>query len=225
MKKLITTSRKQTYSPILGIRGFETYLNRRLTKNERKVISYLERQKRARPVLVIDPPGRNSAPILQQYLNYRLAKGPSQALGAIYTPTRLKGKERRIKYLTYRRPDSIRGHTLAYILLLNTQDAKTFSPLQARPDGFLRLWNALLPALSGCGFFIVHITAPRTRGHADKLARLFGRRMHRILKPDTDRKSDEPPPTIVITLPVRLPYSTPTSPTTSSPSTTPPHPL
>ncbi|MCM1521307.1 MAG: hypothetical protein NC039_01485, partial [Muribaculaceae bacterium] len=80
MKKLITTSRKQTYSPILGIRGFETYLNRRLTKNERKVISYLERQKRARPVLVIDPPGRNSAAILQEYLNYRLAKGPSQAL-------------------------------------------------------------------------------------------------------------------------------------------------
>ncbi|MCM1522738.1 MAG: hypothetical protein NC039_08820, partial [Muribaculaceae bacterium] len=105
-------------------------------------------------------------------------------------------------------------------------DAKTFSPLQARPDGFLRLWNALLPALSGCGFFIVHITAPRTRGHADKLARLFGRRMHRILIPDTNKTSDEPPPTIVITLPVRLtPLSPPPTPSTSSTYISPPHPL
>ncbi|MCM1521088.1 MAG: hypothetical protein NC039_00375, partial [Muribaculaceae bacterium] len=108
-------------------------------------------------------------------------------------------------------------------------DAKTFSPLQARPDGFLRLWNALLPALSGCGFFIVHITAPRTRGHADKLARLFGRRMHRILIPDTSKTPDDPPPTIVITLPVKLPplspLSTSSTSSTSSTYTSPPHPL
>ncbi len=53
-------------------RGFARFIGRPLTRAERIVISRLERASSSSPVLIVDPPGHDSTPILRSYLHYRL---------------------------------------------------------------------------------------------------------------------------------------------------------
>ncbi|MCM1137747.1 MAG: hypothetical protein NC221_03430 [Duncaniella sp.] len=210
MKKLITKSPpKKIHIPFVGILGFERYLNRRLTTPEKRIISQIATQRPAKPILVIDPPGFDSTQLLHDYVKYRLLTGPQGGTAAVYSRKPLEAplKSKLIKYKSFRNPNSIRGHSIAYTLLLNMQDAGIYSPCNLYPEQFFQLWNALLPMLPPYGFLVVHIKAPRTRRRYLRLFTVFGLRIRRTLKihPEHSCKYGSTSidlPVLIITLPV-----------------------
>lgn len=190
MKKLITKSPpKRIHIPFLGINGFERFLNRRLTTPERRIISQVANERPAKPIVVIDPPGFDSTQLLHDYVKYRLLTGPENGTAAVYSRTPLQDplKHKRIRYKSFRNPDGIRGHSIAYTVLLNMQNGGIYSPYNVEPQPFYRLWRALLPMLPPYGFLIVHLKAPKTKRQFWRLHTVFGLRIVRMLKIHPER--------------------------------------
>ena len=172
LRRLVTSNRRHAVRPPdIYCREFQKYLGRTLSATERVVISTLERQRhrgRPRPIMVIDHDKNDSTKILNDYLRYRLATSPDDATALSITPrsTRIRIKTPRVKHITYRQADSLRGSTPSFILMTDAQDACSFSPFRKRPAGFLRLCRALFPILYGVGFIVIHMRADSPPAHA-----------------------------------------------------------
>ena len=162
---LVTSNRSALRTlPNPYYRAFQRFLGRTLSATERVVISALERQRhkgRPRPIMVIDHDKNDSTKILNEYLRYRLATSPDDATALSITPksAKIRIKTPRIKHITYRQADSLRGSTPSFILMTDAQDACSFSPFRKRPAGFLRICRALFPILYGVGFIVIHMRA------------------------------------------------------------------
>ena len=172
LRRLVTSNRQRAVRPPdIYCREFQKYLGRTLSATERVVISALERQRhrgRPRPVMVIDHDKNDSTRILNDYLRYRLATSPDDATALSITPRSagIRIKTPRVKHITYRQADSLRGSTPSFILMTDAQDACSFSPFRKRPAGFLRLCRALFPILYGVGFIVIHMRADAPPSHA-----------------------------------------------------------
>ena len=226
-RRLITTHQpRKPRIPDIWCHGFSRHLGRALTPAERSVISRLEQNRRSRPqpVMIIDRPGHDTTAILRSYLDYRLATSPPGATAILCTPSRPARirRNKRLRHITYRQADHIRGTTPAFMMLLNAHQAKTYSPLLRDPHNFRRLCSALFPILDASGFLIIHIQAPAAPHHAPGIADC-----HAAPQP----QPADPPPVTIITIPdmatltrllAALPPSDPSAP--SGPSD-PPHPL
>ncbi len=176
LRRLVTSNRRHAVRPPdIYCREFQKYLGRTLSATERVVISALERQRHRgplRPIMVIDHDKNDSTKILNEYLRYRLATSPDDATALSITPrsTRIRIKTPRVKHITYRQADSLRGSTPSFILMTNAQDACSFSPFRKRPAGFLRLCRALFPILYGVGFIVIHMRADSPPAHAPAIS-------------------------------------------------------
>lgn len=164
-RRLITTHQpRKPRIPDIWCHGFSRHLGRALTPAERSVISRLEQNRRSRPqpVMIIDRPGHDTTAILRSYLDYRLATSPPGATAILCTPSRPARitRNKRLRHITYRQADHIRGTTPAFMMLLNAHQAKTYSPLLRDPRNFRRLCSALFPILDASGFLIIHLQAP-----------------------------------------------------------------
>ena len=172
LRRLVTSNRQRAVRPPdLYCREFQKYLGRTLSATECVVISTLERQRlrgRPRPIMVIDHDKNDSTRILNEYLRYRLATSPDDATALSITPrsVRIRIKTPRVKHITYRQADSLRGSTPSFILMTDAQDACSFSPFRKRPAGFIRLCRALFPILYGVGFIVIHLRADSPPSHA-----------------------------------------------------------
>ncbi len=161
-RRLITSnySRKPCI-PDIWCHSFRRFLGRQLTPAEKAVISTLEKNRRARPrpTVIIDHPGHDSTAILDSYLRYRLATSPEGATAIRCTPDRqpFKGRNPRLRAITYRQVRTVRGSTPAFMLLLNAHQAKTYSPLLKSPDNFQKVCSVLFPILDKSGFLIIHL--------------------------------------------------------------------
>ena len=127
---------------------------------------------RLRPIMVIDHDKNDSTRILNEYLRYRLATSPDDATALSITPrsARIRIKTPRVRHITYRQADSLRGSTPSFILMTDAQDACSFSPFRKRPAGFLRLCRALFPILYGVGFIVIHMRADSPPAHAPAIS-------------------------------------------------------
>ena len=143
--------------------------------------------------MVIDHDKNDSTRILNDYLRYRLATSPDDATALSITPrsTRIRIKTPRVRHITYRQADSLRGSTPSFILMTDVQDACSFSPFRKRPAGFLRLCRALFPILYGVGFIVIHLRADSPPSHAPAISECDS---------TAPPKPDAPPPVTVITL-------------------------
>ena len=172
LRRLVTSNHHKAKAlPNPHYRAFQRFLGRTLSATERVVISALERQRhrgRPRPIMVIDHDKNDSTKILNEYLRYRLATSPDDATALSITPrsARIRVKTPRVKHITYRQADSLRGSTPSFILMTDAQDACSFSPFRKRPAGFLRLCRALFPILYGVGFIVIHMRADAPPSHA-----------------------------------------------------------
>ncbi len=165
-RRLITSSvTRKPCIPDIWCHSFRRFLGRQLTPAEKAVISTLEKSRRARPrpTVIIDHPGHDSTAILDSYLRYRLATSPEGATAIRCTPQRqpISGRTPRLRSITYRQVQSIRGSTPAFMLLLNAHQAKTYSPLLKTPDNFRKVCSVLFPILDRSGFLIIHLRADR----------------------------------------------------------------
>ena len=165
-RRLTTSSvTRKPCIPDIWCHSFRRFLGRQLTPAEKAVISTLEKNRRARtrprPTVIIDLPGHDSTGILDSYLRYRLATSPEGATAIRCTPDRqaVKGRNPRLRPITYRQVRSIRGSTPAFMLLLNAHQAKTYSPLLKTPDNFQKACSVLFPILDRSGFLLslIHI--------------------------------------------------------------------
>ncbi len=141
-------------------RGFARFIGRPLSRAERIVISRLERASSTSPVLIIDPPGHDSTPILRSYLNYRLSLSIPHTLAIICegatrsTHTRLPG-HKKLWNLSPRNPSSLRGCNPEFALLLNMQNFRSYSPFRRNHLNFLDICRAIFPYV-GSGLIILH---------------------------------------------------------------------
>ena len=196
-RRLVTSNRSAPHRPVNPYyREFQRFLGRTLSAAERVVISTLERQRhrgRPRPIMVIDHDKNDSTKILNDYLRYRLATSPDDATALSITPKSagIRIKTPRIRHITYRQADSLRGSTPSFILMTDAQDACSFSPFRKRPAGFLRLCRALFPILYGEDFIVIHLRADSPPSHAPAIGECDS---------TPPPKSDAPPPVTVITL-------------------------
>ena len=197
LRRLVTSNRQRAVRPPdIYCREFQKFLGRTLSATERVVISSLERQRhrgRPRPVMVIDRDKNDSTRILNEYLRYRLATSPDDATALSITPRSagIRIKTPRIRHITYRQADSLRGSTPSFILMTDAQNACSFSPFRKRPAGFLRLCRALFPILYGEGFIVIHMRADSPPAHAPAIGECNS---------TPPPKPDTPPPVTVITL-------------------------
>ncbi len=141
-------------------RGFARFIVRPLSRAERIVISRLERTSSTSPVLIIDPPGIDSTPILRQYLHYRLSLSLPHTLAIIcdgatrHTHTRLPG-HRQLWNISPRNPSNLRGCNPEFALLLNMQNFRSYSPFRRNHLNFLDICRAIFPYV-GSGLVILH---------------------------------------------------------------------
>ena len=197
LRRLVTSNRQRAVRPPdIYCREFQKYLGRTLSATERVVISTIERQRhrgRPRPIMVIDRDKNDSTRILNDYLRYRLATSPDDATALSITPKSagIRIKTPRIRHITYRQADSLRGSTPSFILMTDAQDACSFSPFRKRPAGFLRLCRALFPILYGEGFIVIHLRADTPPAHAPAIGECDS---------TPSPKTEPPPPVTVITL-------------------------
>ena len=198
MLRRLVTSNRSALNKLANpyYREFQKFLGRTLSATERVVISALERQRhrgRPRPVMVIDRDKNDSTRILNDYLRYRLATSPDDATALSITPcsARIRIKTPRVRHITYRQADSLRGSTPSFILMTDAQDACSFSPFRKRPAGFLRLCRALFPILYGVGFIVIHMRADSPPAHAPAIGECDS---------TPPPKPETPPPVTVITL-------------------------
>ena len=197
LRRLVTSNRQRVVRPPdINCREFQKHLGRTLSATERIVISALERQRhrgRPHPIMVIDHDKNDSTKILNEYLRYRLATSPDDATALSITPrsTRIRIKTPRVRHITYRQADSLRGSTPSFILMTDAQDACSFSPFRKRPAGFLRLCRALFPILYGEGFIVIHLRADAPPSHAPAIGECDSTR---------PPKPEPPPPVTVITI-------------------------
>ena len=122
--------------------------------------------------MIIDRPGHDTTAILRSYLDYRLATSPPGATAILCTPSRPARirRNKRLRHITYRQADHIRGTTPAFMMLLNAHQAKTYSPLLRDPRNFRRLCSALFPILDASGFLVIHLHADHIPSHAPGIA-------------------------------------------------------
>ncbi len=197
LRPLVTSNRKRALRPPdIYCREFQKFLGRTLSATERAVISPLEKQRiksRPQPIMVIDRGTNDSKQILNDYLRYRLATSPGHDTALSVTPraVKIKNKDKRIRHITYRQADSLRGTTPSFILITDAQDAKGFSPFKTRPEGFRRLCRALFPILYGIGFLVIHLKADSPPAHAPAIAECDSA---------PPPKPPDPPPVTVIIL-------------------------
>ena len=197
LRRLVTSNHHKAKTlPNPYYRAFQRFLGRTLSATERVVISALERQRHRgplRPIMVIDHDKNDSTRILNDYLRYRLATSPDDATALSITPRSagIRIKTPRVKHITYRQADSLRGSTPSFILMTDAQDACSFSPFRKRPAGFLRLCRALFPILYGVGFIVIHLRADSPPSHAPAISECDS---------TAPPKPDAPPPVTVITL-------------------------
>ncbi len=161
MRKLLTTSRSLSLRPPMPVsRGFARFIGRPLTRAERIVISRLERASTSAPVLIVDPPGIDSTPILRTYLRYRLSLSLPHTLAIICegatrsTHTRLPG-HRELWNFSPRNPSPLRGCNPEFALLLNMQNFRSYSPFRRNHLNFLDICRVFFPYV-GSGFIILH---------------------------------------------------------------------
>ena len=197
LRRLVTSNRQRAVRPPdIYCREFQRFLGRTISAAERVVISTLERQRHRgplRPIMVIDHDKNDSTRILNEYLRYRLATSPDDATALSITPRSagIRIKTPRIRHITYRQADSLRGSTPSFILMTDAQNACSFSPFRKRPAGFLRLCRALFPILYGVGFIVIHMRADSPPSHAPAIGECDS---------TPPPKPDAPPPVTVITL-------------------------
>ncbi|WP_303033517.1 hypothetical protein, partial [uncultured Duncaniella sp.] len=140
----VTHLTKRIRRPDIWCHQFSRFLGRELTPVEKNVISRLERARRLsrpRPIVIVDPKGYDSTELLRSYLDYRLATSPEGATALLYlsregkqrefsgmypeytgyTRQQVKTLHKRIRYASYSSPDSVRGTSPAFMLLLNAQ--------------------------------------------------------------------------------------------------------
>ena len=101
-----------------------------------------------------------------------------------YTRRQVKTLHKRIHYASYTRPDSVRGTSPAFMLLLNAQEYKGYSPMQPDPGKFLSLCSALFPLLCGIGFLVIHINVDREQIPAFFYLGMQGHTTQRPPKPE-----------------------------------------
>ncbi len=161
MRKLITSSRSLSLRPPMPVsRGFARFLGRPLTRPERIVISRLERASTSSPLLIIDPPGIDSTPILRSYLHYRLSLSLPHTLAIICegatgsTRTHLPG-HKALWNISPRNPSRLRGCNPEFALLLNMQNFRRYSPFRRNHLNFLDICRAIFPYV-GSGLIILH---------------------------------------------------------------------
>ncbi len=196
LRRLVTSNRQRAVRPPdIYCREFQKYLGRTLSAAERVVISTLERQRgrRPQPIMVIDHGTNNSRQLLNDYLRYRLATSPDDATALSITPrsARIRIKTPRVKHISYRQADSLRGSTPSFILMIDAQDACSFSPFRKRPVGFRSLCRATFPILYGIGFLVIHLRADSPPAHAPAISECDS---------TPPPKLPDPPPVTVITL-------------------------
>lgn len=171
-------------SPFTLCHNFEKYIHRTLNKREKSIITIIERQRLRqsrhnsipRPILIIDPPGSDSTQLLKDYLDFRIDSSHSLLPSLIFSPSKDSNRprpsclstsfksaslHRDILQLTYRSYQKCRGFTFAFMLCLNLQDAKSFSPLLTKKHGFISLCRSLFPLQSNWGFLILHIKSSK----------------------------------------------------------------
>ncbi len=187
MRKLLTTSRPLALRPPMPVsRGFARFIGRPLSRAERIVISRLERASTSSPVLIIDPPGIDSTPILRQYLNYRLSLSLPHTLAIICesatlsTHTRLPG-HKQLWNISPRTPSSLRGCNPEFALLLNMQNFRSYSPFRRNHLNFLEICRAIFPYI-GSGLIILHYQdTPKGRKFPLQLQRITPEPSPRII--------------------------------------------
>ncbi len=199
--RLITTNHPRPRRiPDIWCHGFSRYLGRQLTPAEKIVISALEKSRTARPtpILIIDSGNHDSRPILRAYLSYRLATSPQGATALLCTPDNPKKTRRipRLRHITYRRIETVRGSTPSFMLLLDAHLARTYSPLIRDTRNFRRVCSTLYPILDPSGFLVIHLRLdPWSPYGCDT-----GHITHLTV---TKNPPPEPPPSVtVITIPV-----------------------
>ena len=203
----VTHLTKRIRRPDIWCHQFSRFLGRELTPVEKNVISRLERARRLsrpRPIVIVDPKGYDSTDLLRSYLDFRLATSPEGATALLYlsregkqrefsgmypeytgyTRRQVKTLHKRIRYASYSRPDSVRGTSPAFMLLLNAQEYKGYSPMQPNPGKFLSLCSALFPLLCGIGFLVIHINVDREQIPAFFYLGMQGHTIQRPPKPE-----------------------------------------
>ncbi len=158
-------------------RGFARFIGRPLTRAERIVISRLERASTSSPVLIIDPPGIDSTPILRSYLRYRLSLSLPHTLAIIcegatrHTLTRFP-HHKALWNISPRTPSHLRGCNPEFALLLNMQNFRRYSPFRRNHLNFLDICRAIFPYV-GSGLIILHYQdTPKGRKFPLRLQRI-----------------------------------------------------
>ena len=137
-RRLITTHQpRKPRIPDIWCHGFSRHLGRALTPAERSVISRLEQNRRSRPPTRHDHrptrPRHHSHPAQLPRLQARhITPGSHSHTLHPSRPARIR-RNKRLRHITYRQADHIRGTTPAFMMLLNAHQAKTYSPPPARP--------------------------------------------------------------------------------------------
>lgn len=149
--------------------GFAKFLGRKLTLAERAVIRPIEKARktfRSKPVLVIDPPGADSTYMLKQYQKYCLNLYEDTYGVLIHPHGERPPKHKQIIMFTPGNPDTPRGLSSDFTLMLNVEKYKSASPFYGAKGRNVRwddLYCALYPQLSDCGVLIIHTVMPTGR--------------------------------------------------------------
>ncbi len=199
--RLITTNHPRPRRiPDIWCHGFSRYLGRQLTPAEKIVISALEKSRTARPtpLLIIDSGHHDSRPILRAYLSYRLATSPQGATALLCTPDNPKKTRRipRLRHITYRRIETVRGSTPSFMLLLDAHLARTYSPLIRDTRNFRRVCSTLYPILDPSGFLVIHLRLDPWSPYGCDTGHITRLTVTKTPPPES------PPPVTVITIPV-----------------------
>ena len=125
-------------------------------------------------VLVIDPPGKSSIPLLTSYLAYLDAKNPDNDHRTLIVDSgRQSFKEIASKgypnarLVTARQGLRFRGPSYRRLLMLNIDRYRTFSPFRERPVNWSQLYRALVGPVTpdADSIVILHMTLPKTKCH------------------------------------------------------------